>query len=255
MLELRNVSVRYGGHLAVDDVSFTLGPGITGLIGPNGAGKTTLVDAITGFVAAEGQVLLDGRRMDGLPPYRRALGGLARTFQSAELFSQLTVAENVRVAIERPTWLGLIGDAVRPNRSKASARVNDALELVGLADVADRRPTELGFGQRRLVGVARALALDAKVVLLDEPAAGLDLSESELMEGHLASVARDGVSILLVEHDMRLVFAACDAVHVLVTGKLVASGTAEEVRRNEAVVAAYLGSSAALEAHHEDEPA
>jgi branched-chain amino acid transport system ATP-binding protein len=245
ILTVAGICVRYGAVLAVDDVGFSLESGVvTGLIGPNGAGKSTLLDAVSGYVPCSGSVIHDGVDITRLAPHRRALRGVARTFQSAELFSQLSVAQNVQIATERLTLRGLLADALIPRRTVRSARAARALELVGLAEHADVNPSELSHGQRRLVGVARALAMDAQVLLLDEPAAGLDDDESRVFQDHLQAIADSGVAVLLVEHDMRLVFAVCERVMVLVNGVMTAAGPADEVRRDERVIHAYLGQPA-----------
>jgi branched-chain amino acid transport system ATP-binding protein len=247
LLEVANLTVRYGGLNAVDGVSLTVEPGhVVGLIGPNGAGKTTFVDALTGFVpAAEGTISYDGRRIDRSPPHDRARRGVVRTFQSIELFEDLTVRENVLAAAERKQWWSLFADAVVPNRGAASADVDWALDLLDLGDSADRLPSALSHGQQKLVGVARALASRPKLLLLDEPAAGLDTAESQALGARLRDVLEHGITVLLVDHDMGLVLTVCDTLWVLDYGRVIANGTPEEIRRNQDVIAAYLGDQAA----------
>ena len=230
-LEVAHLVVRYGGIAAVDDVSFTVEPGqIVGLIGPNGAGKTTAIDAISGFVEASGTVHLDGVSIHQLAPFRRIRSGLGRTFQGIELWNELTVAENV-----------LVG----PGATRRSDEQVEALfDLLGLGDLKDRPASELSQGQRQLVSIARSLTAGPRVLLLDEPAAGLDSTESEWLAQRLRDIRTAGVSILLVDHDMALVLGLCDRIEVLDQGRIIASGPPEEIRRNRHVAEAYLGAPA-----------
>ena len=243
LLELRDVSVHYGGLSALDRVSMTVEAGtLVGLIGPNGAGKTTLVDALTGFVTpSAGTIDFDGRRLTRVPPHRRARRGLARTFQSIELFEDLTVHENVLVSAEPSRWYSILTDSFVPRAPPENASAEWALGLVGLGAQGARMPGELSQGQRKLVGVARALAAKPKLVLLDEPAAGLDTAESERLGRDLRALLDHGITVLLVDHDMSLVLGVCDTVWVLEFGRVIAHGTPAEIQRNEAVVTAYLG--------------
>jgi branched-chain amino acid transport system ATP-binding protein len=245
LLDISELVVRYGGVNAVDRVSLTVQPGtVVGLIGPNGAGKTTLVDALTGFVpAAQGTITFDGGRIDDLPAYERARRGVVRTFQSIELFEDLTVRENVLAAAERTRWWSLFADAVAPSRGAPPEDVEWALSLLDLDDTADRLPSVLSLGQRKLVGVARALASRPKLLLLDEPAAGLDTGESQILGNHLRGVLDHGITVLLVDHDMALVLGVCDTLWVLDYGRLIAHGTPDEIQRNADVVNAYLGTA------------
>jgi ABC-type branched-subunit amino acid transport system ATPase component len=236
------VSVDYGGLRAVDRVSIEVRAGeIVGLIGPNGAGKTSFIDAVTGFTPCTGQSYLLGERITDLSPHVRARKGLVRTWQSVELFDDLSVENNVRVSddTDHDGWK-LLRDAVRPN-TPASPIVHEALELVGLEGVGDRKPSELPLGHQKLVGVARSLALRPQVLLLDEPAAGLDTAESAALGAHLHEIAATGVGCLLIDHDMRLVLNVCDRIYVIEFGKQIASGAPDEVRSDPNVVAAYLG--------------
>ncbi len=244
-LAVRGLAVSYGGVQAVDDVSFTVEPGeIVGLIGPNGAGKTTTIDAISGFTVSRGQVELAGRSLTSAPAYARARAGLVRTFQSVELFDDLSVRQNLAVAALPVRWWGPLVDAVAPRRGR-HADVDDALDAVGLLELADARPTDLSHGQRRLVALARALASRPRVVLLDEPAAGLDTDETEAL-GTLLHTLRDrGIGVLLVDHDMSLVLTTCLRIVVLDFGRVIATGAPDEIRRDPNVVRAYLGSSEA----------
>ncbi len=244
LLRTAGVTVTYGGLTAVDGVSIEVRAGeIVGLIGPNGAGKTSFIDAITGFAPSTGDVYLKGEKVSTLPAYRRARRGLVRSWQSGELFGDLSVESNVRVADDvGHDLLRLFLDMVRPN-SKASPAVAAAMSLMELTDVSDRKPGELSLGRQKTLGVARSLALDPSVLLLDEPAAGLDSIESLEFGADLQRIAAAGVGCLLIDHDMNLVLGMCDRVYVIEFGKQIAHGKPEEVRRDPKVVAAYLGSS------------
>ena len=227
-LTVEGLSVRFGGVHALSDVSLNVREGeLVGLIGPNGAGKTTLIDAATGFVNSTGTIRLGERDLRGLPPYERARGGLSRTWQSTELFDDLNVAENLTVASH--------------NGSVGGETVNETLGVVGMDWAAGAMPTQLSAGQRKLVGVARALIAKPTLLCLDEPAAGLDNTESEELGVTLRRLADQGQSMLLIEHDMGLVLGICDRVVVLEFGKVIAEGAPEVVRRDARVIAAYLG--------------
>jgi branched-chain amino acid transport system ATP-binding protein len=246
VLKATGVSVSFGGVHAVVDVDLEVPEGrLVGLIGPNGAGKTTFIDAITGFVRYRGGVELDGQDLTGLPPHTRARLGLARTWQSIELFDDLTVRENLYVASHRPSVARTVKEVVS-TPDQGSAEIAPVLELLGLEKVVDELPTELSQGQRKLVGIARALVAEPRVVCLDEPAAGLDTTESEELGRRLRGLVDAGQSMLLVDHDMGLVLGICDEVVVLEFGKVIARGAPDVVRRDERVIAAYLGSAAAV---------
>ncbi|GAA4698581.1 hypothetical protein GCM10023215_41230 [Pseudonocardia yuanmonensis] len=248
-LHTRDLTVRYGGLVANDSVTIDVEPGtVVGLIGPNGAGKTTFVDAVTGFTACEGEIVLDGARIDALPPHQRRTAGLSRTWQSGELFGNLSVAENLLVAARTGGWRTLVRDVFVPRRKASDDVVARALEVVGLGDVADTLARDLTLGQQKLVGVARALAGGCEVLLLDEPAAGLDSMESQAFAARVRSIADSGPGILLIDHDMSLVLGVCDVVTVLEFGKQIFTGTPAEARTDPTVVAAYLG--APVEASH-----
>ncbi len=239
------LSVRYGGVLANDRVSLRVGRGeIVGLIGPNGAGKTSFVDAVTGFARSSGAISLDGQPVDGLAPHRRRAAGLARTWQGGELFADLTVAQNLAVATQQPGWRTLARD-VFTRQSGPSRDVTGALEMLGLSGVADRRPPELALGQQKLAGVARALVGGTTMLLLDEPAAGLDTHESVEFGAELSRIAATGMGVLLIDHDMTLVLDVCDRIYVLDFGRVIADGPADAIRNDPAVVAAYLGTAVA----------
>jgi branched-chain amino acid transport system ATP-binding protein len=219
---------------------------LDGLIGPNGAGKTTLLDAISGFVGYTGTVQFDGRALDAQPPYRRQRTGLARTFQSLELYDDLTVMENLLISAS-PSLKGLASELLWGRPPKPTPRVEELLDTLNLRALALQSVAELSQGQRKLVAVARALASEPKMVLLDEPAAGLDSTESNWLGRILRQVSKSGTTLLLVDHDMSLVLGVCDVVHVLNFGELISSGTPDEVRSDSAVVTAYLGDSHAPE--------
>lgn len=245
ILETNELTVRFGGVHALNGVSLKAGRGeLTGLIGPNGAGKTTFIDAVTGFLNSytQGQVLFDGTSIGKLPAHRRVHAGLSRTWQSLELFDDISVAENVSLGAKRLTLMSAVRDYWLG--ATESPCVHEVLDQLELLDVAHRKPRELSLGQRKLVGVARALAADADFILMDEPAAGLDSNETLWLAERLRKIVADGMSILLVDHDMRLVLGACDYVHVLEFGKLIASGTPDEIRSNPRVASAYLGGTA-----------
>jgi branched-chain amino acid transport system ATP-binding protein len=233
LLNVREVTVRFGGHVALDDVSLAAESGkVTGLIGPNGAGKTTLFNVITGLLTPErGDVRLGRRDLTGLAPYKRARLGLARTFQRLELFGLLTVRENVELA------------AALSGTKSPAARADELLAMVGLTELANVRADELPTGQARLVELARALATEPRVLLLDEPASGQDDQETEAFGELLGRIAGDGVAVVLVEHDVQLVMRTCQIVYVLDFGAILAAGSPDEVQRNEAVLSAYLGTS------------
>ncbi|GAA11427.1 branched-chain amino acid ABC transporter permease/ATP-binding protein [Gordonia alkanivorans] len=237
ILSSKGIGVRYGGVTAVENVSFDVRDGeIIGLIGPNGAGKTTFIDAISGFADATGSVSLDGDSLDGQRPYQRSRHGLGRTFQGIELYDDLSVRENVAV--------GTTAARHRPDTATLGDEDLDRLfELLHLTPVVDRQVKELSQGQRQLVSVARALAGRPRVVLLDEPAAGLDSTES-LWLGHRLRAIRDaGVTVVMIDHDMELVLAVCDRIVVLDLGKVIAIGTPDEIRNDPAVTSAYLGAT------------
>jgi branched-chain amino acid transport system ATP-binding protein len=226
VLKATGISVSFGGVRAVVDVDLEVGHGqLVGLIGPNGAGKTTFIDAISGFVRASGRLELDGDDLTSLPPH------------------DLSVRENLLVASHRPSvWRTVKETVTVPD--DGPAEIGAALDLLGLGDTADEMPNELSQGERKLVGIARALVAKPRLVCLDEPAAGLDTRESEELGKRLRGLADDGQATLLVDHDMGLVLGICDEVVVLEFGKVIARGAPDVVRRDERVIAAYLGSAA-----------
>jgi len=233
LLEIRGVMVRFGGVMAVGGIDLDAEAGqVTGLIGPNGAGKTTLFNVISGMQEpTAGQVFVGGVDITRQAPHRRAKRGLARTFQRLEVFSSLTVRDNVRVATELTTILDV------------SSRVDALLERVGLSHLADFLAGDLPTGSARLVEIARALATEPRLLLLDEPASGLDDSETERLGRLLRELATDGLGVLLVEHDMGLVMRVCDHIHVLDLGNIIARGTPNEIQNDGAVLQAYLGTA------------
>jgi branched-chain amino acid transport system ATP-binding protein len=246
VLKAGGLSVRYGGVHALSDVDLEVAEGqLVGLIGPNGAGKTTLVDAVTGFVDYAGRVELDGRDLAGLPPHGRAALGLSRTWQSTELFDDLSVRENLAVASHRPSFRETARELVSEQQETSSDGIGEALKLVELDWAADLMPEDLSQGQRKLAGIARAVAMGPRLLLLDEPAAGLDTGESEELGRRLRALADGGSSMLLIDHDMGLVLSICDRIVVLEFGKVIAAGPPDAVRRDPTVVTAYLGSAAA----------
>jgi branched-chain amino acid transport system ATP-binding protein len=249
-LEVQGLSVRFGGHLAVGDVSLRVDAGaVTGLIGPNGAGKTTTFNAICGVITpTSGRVLLGGRDVSRHGTHQRARLGIGRTFQRLEVFGSLSVRDNVQVGLEiRRSWARGRGSAPQYLAAGAdlppAAEVDLILDRLGLQDVSEAPVGSLPTGQARLVELGRALAARPNVLLLDEPASGLDDTETEAFGTLLCDLADAGLGILLVEHDVALVMRVCSQLSVLDFGQIIAQGPPEEIRANEAVLAAYLGSS------------
>jgi ABC-type branched-subunit amino acid transport system permease subunit/ABC-type branched-subunit amino acid transport system ATPase component len=235
LLDARGIRVAFGSMVAVDSVDFTVRPGsLVGLIGPNGAGKTTFIDAVCGFVPAGGSVRFDGQQVERRPAHERARLGLRRTFQTTELFEDLTIRENLIVPA-RARAAG--GDEPASN----SFSVEEILRLLDLQDKAECLPRELSTGEAKLAGLARALRGEPKLLLLDEPAAGLDSQESRELGRRLLSLLDLGISMVLVDHDLELVMGVCDEVVVLDRGQLLAAGPPQTVRRDPAVRAAYIG--------------
>lgn len=244
LLATDGMTVQFGGVRAVDSVDVEVpADGLIGLIGPNGAGKTTFIDAVTGFVQPRaGTIEFAGDAIQRWGAARRSLHGLRRTFQGVELFEDMTVLENVLVAAQPHRWYspwldGLLG----PRRKGPVEQCHEALDILGVDKLADRLPTELSHGQRRMVSVARSFVGDPKLVLLDEPAAGLDSTESIELGRQIQQLRSSGLAILLVDHDTNLVFSVCDFIYVMDFGKVIAAGTPTEVRSNAHVIEAYLG--------------
>jgi branched-chain amino acid transport system ATP-binding protein len=242
LLDVDGLTVAYGGVRANDDISLEVPEGsLVGIIGANGAGKTTFIDGITGFTpVTSGAVRFNGHVVTGVRADVRARMGLVRTFQTLELFDDLTVWNNIRVACE-------MSDFER-HPETVGERAAWALSTVGLSGLESRLPEDLSHGQRKLVSIARALAARPRLLLLDEPAAGLDASESQELGGILRSLLSEGITILMIDHDMGLVLSVCDRVIAFDFGRKIAEGTPGEMRRNPAVVAAYLGASAESDA-------
>ena len=240
-LEAQSIVVERGGKRILDAVSAVCSsPGLVAVIGPNGAGKTTFIDAVSGFTPFTGSLDLAGQDIGALSPHARARAGLSRTWQSIELFSDLTVAENLRVTTDRLTARSVMWDVIAPSRGSV-VDVTWPLDLLGLADQAGVDPTTLPYGKQKLVGVSRALASNPRVLLLDEPAAGLDTEESRALGCRLSAIAQRGIAVLLVDHDMGLVLDVCDFVYVLNFGRVIAQGRPAEIRTNALVIEAYLG--------------
>ena len=238
LLATEDIVVRFGGLRALSEASIDVDPGrVTGLIGPNGAGKTTLFNVITGLQDPDaGRVVLDGVNITRYSPFRRARMGISRTFQKLEAFTSLSARDNVLVAAEqRKAW----------DRSAFNppAVADELLERVGIGDVAQFMVGTLPTGTARLVELARALALNPRVLLLDEPSSGLNEHETASMAMLLRQLVADGLAVLLVEHDMSLVMGTCETIYVLEFGQMIAVGTPQEIQASEAVQAAYLGSA------------
>jgi branched-chain amino acid transport system ATP-binding protein len=246
------VSRRFGGLQAVDDVDLEVLEGeVLGLIGPNGAGKTTFVNLLSGHLAcSSGRVEFAGAEITHWPPHRRARAGLVRTFQQVRLFPQLSVRTNVEIGAFQRGVSGLLQAAVASRRARQDEHTlhdaaTAALESLGLSGRAETPAGELSTGEQRLVGMARALAARPRLLVLDEPAAGLNESETVVLQAAIRSLPAQGITTVVVEHHMKLIMAVCDRIAVLTEGRLLAVGSPAEVRSDSRVIEAYLGRSAA----------
>ena len=248
LLALDNVSLAFGGLRAVEQVSFGVPTGaIKAVIGPNGAGKTTLFNLVTGFLAPEkGRIIYQGKQIQGRPAHRIAPQGIARTFQLVQLFGHMTVLENVMVGRHRLSRAGLLSGSLQFPWTRSEERgiehkAMEALEFVGLADRAQQPAMILPLGLKRMLEIARALASAPKLLLLDEPASGLDAVETERLRDLILTLRDQGITILLVEHDMGLTMEVADDIVVLNYGKLIAEGPPRAIQKDPEVIAAYLG--------------
>ncbi len=249
VLDVRNLGIDFGGLTAVDGFNITIGPTeISGLIGPNGAGKTTIFNLLTGvYQPTRGSVLINGIDIKGMPTHKVNKLGIARTFQNIRLFTDMTALDNVKVGMHNDIKCSFLDSLLHlPAYHKAEQRANEKamelLDFMGLADVADQKAGSLPYGVQRRLEIVRALATSPSIILLDEPAAGMNPSETtELM--HQIRRIRDTfhIAIFLIEHDMNLVMNVCEAIAVVNYGRIIAKGTPEEIRANPAVIEAYLG--------------
>ncbi len=255
ILEAEQLSIAFDGVRAIDEVSLAVEPGLVfSIIGPNGAGKTTLFNLFSGlYIPQHGRVRFAGQDVTGFAPDRLARRGLSRTFQNLQIFFRMTALENVMVGRHRHEATGILSDLLhlplvgwQNRRTREAARA--ALARVGLEAEAERPAGALPYGALKRLEIARALASEPKALLLDEPAAGCNPVETQELDGVIRSIGKDGVTVVLVEHDMRLVMNVSDRIHVLATGRTLAEGTAAEVRSNPAVVEAYLGIHGSQEA-------
>ncbi len=252
LLSVTKAAKRFGGLQALSDVSLSVARGhIHGLIGPNGAGKTTCFNVITGlYQPDEGEFMLDGRSYSPSAPHRVAQAGIARTFQNIRLFGDMSAVENVMVGRHLRTHQGILGAilrhrAARDEEAQIRQHALALLDFVGIASLAHRTARTLSYGDQRRLEIARALATEPLLLALDEPAAGMNATEKEALRELLVRIRDNGTTILLIEHDVRLVMGLCDRITVLDYGKVIADGTADAVKKDPAVIAAYLGKEAA----------
>ena len=248
MLRLEGITKVFGGLIALEEVSFSVEDGtITGIIGPNGAGKTTLFNIVSGiYPQNSGNVYLGGKNISRFAPEKLARLGLVRTFQNVELFGQMTVLENVMVGLHTKSKSGILSCAFKlPGHIREEKYIRERglqwLEFTGMVELAEVKAGNLPFGKGRLLEIARALALEPRIILMDEPAAGLNSHETIGLAALIRRIRESGVTVVLVEHDMDLVMDVCDAVVVLNLGRKLAEGTPREIQENTAVITAYLG--------------
>ena len=248
ILEVQQLSKRFGGLEALSQVDLTVDPGeIIGVIGPNGAGKSTFFNLLSGVMKpTSGRIVFEGRDVTGAKPHRIAKLGLVRTFQGTVLFSDLSVFDNVLVASHVPARAALVPDmlglpSVRSRETEIRRRAEEIVELAGLADVRTKLAKDLPHGHQRALGVAAALATEPKVLCLDEPVTGMNADEIEAMMGFIARIRQRGITILLVEHAMRVVMSVCERIMVLNFGRKIAEGGVEEIQNDQDVIEAYLG--------------
>jgi len=252
LLETKGLNRRFGGLVAVDGIDLTVAPGaVHGLIGPNGAGKTTLLNMLSGHLAPSGgTIAFAGRDITRLRPDLRAVAGIRRTFQNLKLFKEMTVLENVMIGLHCKTRAEMIHALLRTRFQRAEEasileRAHAALDFVGLADLADKLSGSLPYGHQRLLEIARAIVAEPRLLLLDEPAAGLNGPESKRLVSLIRRIQASGITIVLVEHHMDVVMPTCSAITVLNYGRLLANGAPAQIRRDPEVIRAYLGKGSA----------